>query len=429
MSLGAIALALGGAFFILLGFLSEGGARMACFSTAAISFTLMFQRGLHWRPWRWLAALLFAVGRIAVIGSRRSFGAIRRLRSGRRRAERPAPPALPESFTAALKAAHGPTVVALGRTKRRVVSIDLAKMQHTLAAGSTGAGKTNLLAGILFQLILKDRADVYVVDRKADPEDGLVLLRRFCAGYAVEIEEARSLLNDLVAMMESRNRGGQEARRRPILLLIDELFDVATDRVDGGCEAALLRLAQRGRSARIFIFAASQYPKSTELDTAIARNLMRKICLPTDTLRQAEVILGFQPPHVAKQPGEFWLKEQAGQPLIHGRAFRVRPQEVYAVIWNRLAAEADPRIKLLIRFWQTSAGVNKMAQAENLPVRYVENAYRNFAEAGALRRRGERKAYEWAVAELSEAVFMVKRYIASGQWADPKPQPPARRAA
>ncbi len=365
------------------------------------------------RPWRLIGAAGYVIVTRLLPATWRGLKSLRLGWQSRNIAPPPPPPpspTLPRGYIDVIPRLREPAEVVLGIGNDRIINVNLLKA-HTLVGGSTGAGKTNLLNGLLMQLIARCGCDVFLIDMKCDIDDGLWQWQHLTAGYATELEDARTLLANILNLMEDRNRG-VIPRDRPVIVVIDELAELSEDRT---CQTILRRLAQKGRGAGVLLVAATQYPKSSELDTAITRNLMRKVCLITDNATQAQVILNDKPPYLLREPGEFWLHEQAGQ-MERGRAFLVRDDEINSAVWEAIQHETDPRMQLLARHWTSRAGVNRMAKDTSLPARWVEAAYRNYVDAGIFTYQGRGHGYEWTVNDLTEGLRILRGYIAGGQW-------------
>jgi S-DNA-T family DNA segregation ATPase FtsK/SpoIIIE len=143
---------------------------------------------------------------------------------------------------------------------------------HVLIVGTTGSGKTALARTMLASLALANRpADLQMV--LIDPKgrgfaalNGLphVTRRAFADSMAAAVELTR-----VVDEMERRDR--QNISKPLLVVAIDELADLLQT---GGkaAEAALTRLAQRGREAGIHLIACTQKPSASLIGSAIKAN-------------------------------------------------------------------------------------------------------------------------------------------------------------
>jgi S-DNA-T family DNA segregation ATPase FtsK/SpoIIIE len=138
--------------------------------------------------------------------------------------------------------------------------------------GTTGSGKTALARTMLASLALANRpADLQMV--LIDPKgrgfaalNGLphVTRRAFADSMAAAVELTR-----VVDEMERRDR--QNISKPLLVVAIDELADLLQT---GGkaADAALTRLAQRGREAGIHLIACTQKPSASLIGSAIKAN-------------------------------------------------------------------------------------------------------------------------------------------------------------
>jgi len=388
---------------------------MACvFATCAgLALASVGLQSASVRPWRWLAFGAFAACSVSMRGMKkmavvaRGVAGLARKASGQFQvASHPVPPSTALEAVALLRA---PLEIALGiGASGRAVVVDLSG-SHTLVAGSTGAGKTNLLNVVLMQLMARHafgKVAVHVIDMKGDTEDGLAEWRPLLASYVSEVDEVRGALFGLVAEMESRHRA--QAEDRPaIVLIVDELAD-ATD--DVGCRKALNILARRGRSAGMSLVVATQHPTAAVLDTQMARNLTRKVMLPVDNATQARVVMADSLPDgfvLPTRPGEFVVRDRERR-FERGMAWRVDADAVRSLAAQLLEGSDDPLVRLMVRHWHTRAGVKRMASETGLTQRQVWDTYRWLAEIGVFAQESKGHGYGWAM-PLAEGIMAARR--------------------
>lgn len=323
-----------------------------------------------------------------------------------------------------------PTTVVLGYDKRKnPISIDL-RAEHTLYAGSTGAGKTNLLAALLVQIFSKpalSRPRVYVLDLKGNIEDELHKFKGL-AEYVNDIDASLALLHDLNVAMGQRQK---EQWDKPILVFIDEVADLTAGSEDASYNHEAIRfltlLARKGRSAGIHLHVFTQHPRYDVLQKAIANNLLRKVCLRVDTMTQAEVIFGFKPDFDTPtkfKPGDFLLKEGTHTKL--GHTLLKTAGEIDSVLSGQAENFDDKRY----RIWRTlsvgkDAGdnvtgiqrfVNEHKDDGEFGQVFVKLSYRHLVAAGVLSAPGKKgESYKMAVSFL-DGLPMVKTYIGEGKW-------------
>jgi S-DNA-T family DNA segregation ATPase FtsK/SpoIIIE len=153
-----------------------------------------------------------------------------------------------------------------------LLRLTASNVVHVLVAGTTGSGKTALARTMLASLMLRNQpADMQVV--LIDPKGrgftalaGLPHVRKQVFGDA---NAAAVELTRLVDEMERRDR--QNISKPVLVVAIDELADLLQT---GGkaADAALTRLAQRGREAGIHLLACTQKPSASLIGSAIKAN-------------------------------------------------------------------------------------------------------------------------------------------------------------
>jgi len=150
----------------------------------------------------------------------------------------------------------------------RLSSPDVA---HILIAGTTGSGKSVLLRTLAASLILSNNPAALSI-LAIDPK-GRTFPPGFTGSHVLrgrvlqEGAEALEALQSVIRLMEARDRRGESLPR--IAVVIDELADLVMT-ASAGVEAALIRIAQRGRGAGIHLVCATQRPSA-----AILSGLMR----------------------------------------------------------------------------------------------------------------------------------------------------------
>ena len=171
----------------------------------------------------------------------------------------------------------------------RLPSPDVA---HVLVAGSTGSGKTELMRTIILSLALTHRQSklqIALIDPKRRGFLPLGGLPHLLEDIASDAASAVRLLERLVAEMERRDLAGISAPR--ILIAVDELLDLLA--VGGKpVEAALTRLAQRGREAGLHLVAGAQKPSSAALGPMLKANFPVRLVGRVGSAEDARVAAG-----------------------------------------------------------------------------------------------------------------------------------------
>lgn len=187
--------------------------------------------------------------------------------------------------------------------------IDMNHNPHLLIAGSTGSGKSVLLhtivANALYIHALRLRnVWVYLADPKRvefteylNPK-----LKGVVMGVTSSYEDVLEQIQDLHGLMEKRYTQMNNLRMRSIeedpqkfpivLMVIDEVADlIMQDKKNGKFQDALVKLAQKGRAAGIFLVLATQRPSVDIVTGLIKANFPGRIACKTASRKDSEVVL------------------------------------------------------------------------------------------------------------------------------------------
>ncbi len=165
----------------------------------------------------------------------------------------------------------------------RLPSPDVA---HILVAGTTGSGKTAIVQTMIMSLALlhhRRQMQFVLIDPKGRSFEPLATLPHLMRPIVSKSDEARTVLAEMVAMMERRDQ--DRVCDPQIVIVIDEMADLAAA---GGPEiiANVERLVQRGREAGIHVIGATQKPSSTVIGSIMKANfpvrLIGRVTSPDD---------------------------------------------------------------------------------------------------------------------------------------------------
>lgn len=195
------------------------------------------------------------------------------------------------------------TVLALGRSRTDLVTVDLQKIPHLLLAGSTGSGKSVLLKLLLHQCVQKDMS-VYIADFKG----GLDFPRhwRESCHMIFDVLLFRDTLKELVGELKAR---ANELSRtdcanievynaavrhiyKHIAIACDEVAELL-DKTGRSREekevmdeitSYLSTIARLGRAMGIHLILATQRPDAKVLEGQIKNNIDFRVCGRADNV-------------------------------------------------------------------------------------------------------------------------------------------------
>ncbi|HXA57888.1 MAG TPA: FtsK/SpoIIIE domain-containing protein [Streptosporangiaceae bacterium] len=237
----------------------------------------------------------------------------------------------------------GRTKVAVGVAGDGIFSIDLVKDgPHGLIAGTTGAGKSELLQTLIASLAVANRPDemtFVLIDYKggaafkdcaALPHTvGMVtdldghLTERALASLAAELRRREELLlqagakdiedyQALCAMSPGRDSAGMQALPR-LVLVIDEFAAMVGELPD--FVAGLVDIGRRGRSLGVHLILATQRPAGVVTADTRANTNLRIALRVTDTDESTDVLDSPDAVKISKNtPGRCYVKAGAASP-------------------------------------------------------------------------------------------------------------------
>ena len=280
------------------------------------------------------------------------------------------PPAA-EDIAARWRAAGRSTYAVIGACYDGPFGIDLRRDgPHALIAGTTGAGKSELLQTLIASLAMVNRPDemtFVLVDYKGGSAfqdcahlphvTGMVtdldahLTQRALTSLSAELTRREGMLAAAGAkdIEDYTERGGREPRRPPLprlVIVIDEFASLARDLPD--FVAGLVGIAQRGRSLGLHLILATQRPSGAVSADIRANTNLRIALRMTDAAESADVIDAPDAAAIARAvPGRGYVRLghaclvpfQAGR--IGGRLPGADPGTAPARPWARPAAWPD----------------------------------------------------------------------------------------
>ena len=359
-----------------------------------------------------------------------------------RRVQKPARPKEAHSATECLTVHRlKPMEVILGRGRSGAIKINLDR-SHTLIAGVTRSGKTNIINAILVQLFGKNSrfsavAEVVLLDLKGDEDDSLAYWKPMCRQFFSITEPGRDIEQAILLLDQIATSIHVGSKKKHLIVIIDEVAALTVMASDTALRragnAVLSNLAMKLGSRGTLIL-ATQHPRYDVISRSITTNLDRKIGLAVDGDDHFELIFRHRPRKDTRrpsEPGEFLLRDpdRRGR-LVFGRSFEVKQSEIDAIVFKYIEAlgHEDDRLKLLslctanldvgasLPGVRIMAGTLKENGQMNLKQDQVSAWYRNYALAGAFtppQRKGQ--SYKLKVPQV-EAMALVRQYLLQGQW-------------
>jgi S-DNA-T family DNA segregation ATPase FtsK/SpoIIIE len=188
---------------------------------------------------------------------------------------------------------------------------DLARMPHTLIAGTTGSGKSGCINTILTSILLRSTPDevrMILIDPKRIELNYYESIPHLLTPVVSSPKEASAVLANVVAEMERRYerlsivraRNLTEANRAfrsrgedtlpYLLVVIDELADLMMISPQA-VEDAIIRLAQKSRAVGIHLVLATQRPSVDVITGMIKANVPSRIAFAVSSQTDSRVIL------------------------------------------------------------------------------------------------------------------------------------------
>ena len=254
----------------------------------------------------------------------------------------------PSSIAAGWRTAATPRA-ALGRAGDGVVDVDLVRDgPHTLLAGTTGAGKSELLRALVLGLAVAlppDRLRVVLVDFKGGAAFDVLVDLPHVAGLVTDLEPAAvdRVLRSLRAELAEREAVLRECGVADVVdladptvlprlvVLVDEFAALATDHPE--VLHALVGIARRGRSLGVHLVLATQRPAGVISDE-IRANTNLRLALRLHDRADAIDVVGDQTPAAFHRslPGRCAMRLGPDELLVFQAARVLDPRRAVAAV-------------------------------------------------------------------------------------------------
>jgi S-DNA-T family DNA segregation ATPase FtsK/SpoIIIE len=221
---------------------------------------------------------------------------------------------------------------------------------HILVAGTTGSGKSALMASMALSLALNNapsQAKLVLIDPKGSEFRALEGLPHLLAPIIRGMEDGAvqtlAMMIRLIEEMERRDKALDSAP--PIFVFIDELAELMM--VGGEAfQAALTRVTQRGRGAGIHIIAGTQKPTAEVIGSLVKANFPTRIVGAVASPEDAKVASGLAGTGAEKLlgNGDFLLISRDQQ--IRFQAAYITAERISQVIASLTARQATPQPEL-----------------------------------------------------------------------------------
>jgi len=166
-----------------------------------------------------------------------------------------------------------------------IAKANLKDLVHLMVAGQTGSGKSIFLHSLIFQLIKKE-VELYLIDGKNGYEFGKYSQN---AKIVIDNEEIIPTIKNIIEEMENRFTFDNIEHSKPIIIIVDEFIDLIMQKKL--IEDLFVRLAQKGRGAKIHLILATQRPDSNILKGVLRSNIPSRVAFKVQKSTESKIIL------------------------------------------------------------------------------------------------------------------------------------------
>ena len=164
---------------------------------------------------------------------------------------------------------------------------NLKDLVHLLVAGTTGSGKTVFLHSLIYQFVKKD-IELYLIDGKNGFEFGQYEHNQN-TNIVIDNDEIVPIIKKIIEEMEERFSLNKIEQSKPIIVIVDEFVDLIMQ--NKLIEDLFVRLAQKGRGAKIHLVLATQRPDSNILKGVLRSNIPSRVAFKVQKSTESKIIL------------------------------------------------------------------------------------------------------------------------------------------
>jgi hypothetical protein len=205
------------------------------------------------------------------------------------------------------KAFKLPVLIGVDETGNPVFA-DLTAAVHSFVAGKTGSGKSVFVHSLLHSLLKlnpPEQVQVAILDpKKTEYQDFMQTYSNIYGGSIVtDSNEMDSVLRELVDEVERRNdllqaQGKKNIAELPtgqvspryVVVVVDEVANLLSKNKE--VEDLLCQLAEKARSAGIFLLLSTQTPNSESFSQRLRANIPTRISFSVVNAKASEIVLG-----------------------------------------------------------------------------------------------------------------------------------------
>ena len=177
-------------------------------------------------------------------------------------------------------------------TDNSKIIIDIEKLPHLLIAGTSGSGKSVLLHNIVYNLLLKEKTKLFIVDTKnIEFSDYSKLKNVDCSTTYTRALEMLEYIHDEMEWRYEAIQKNHNIKLSNVVVLIDEFADIIAQDKNDKFYKLICLIAQKSRAANIFCIVATQRPSVDVIKGLIKANFPARISCKVASNFDSRIIL------------------------------------------------------------------------------------------------------------------------------------------